>query len=159
VRGEDHGRLAGPDTGVQGSLDLDHVPVRADRVGLEVLVPLGEVVLRLGLAPGTAHAAGGIHDHLVWINQPGLQQRQDPQGRGCRIAARIGDQPGAADLLAVQLRQAVNGVGQILQVGMLLVVPLFVVGRLLQPIVGGEVNHAEPRLQQRGHELRGHSVG
>ena len=89
----------------------------------------------------------------VGRDQPCAQQRRQRQDRRRRIAAGIGHELGAANPLAVQLRQAVDGLGQPRGVGMLVVVPLGVDGRVVQPIVGAQVDDAAAGGQQRHDRL------
>ena len=67
----------------------------------------------LGARPAPADAALRVDDDALRLDQAGLQQRRQGQDRRGRIAARIGDQRRRADLLAKQLRQAVDRVLEI----------------------------------------------
>ena len=74
-------------------LDLRGVAVVEQPVGGEVLVGAAERELALA---GARHAAGGVDDDAVGLDQPGPHQRGQRQGRRRRVAAGRGDQLGAA---------------------------------------------------------------
>ncbi len=153
VRRKDDGRLAAAHIRVQDAFDLDHVPMLSDVVGLEVFIALGEMVLRLGLASGATDAAGGIHNDLAGIDQPGLQEGEYPQRRRGRVAPGVGHDLGRPGFLAVQFRKSVDRVGQVVEVGVDLVVPLLVFRRFLESVVRREVDYPDPRFEQGGHEV------
>jgi len=110
-------------------LDLGRVPVAADVVGREALVALGKMRRQLRLSAGAADAALAVDDDVVGRDQASLEERGQGEDRRRRVAARVGDERGAADPVAEQLRQAVGGATEPLLVGMLVAVP-FAVGRI-----------------------------
>src|SRR5690606_35027810 len=75
-----------------------------------------------------------------------------------RVTTRIGDQLGRADVRFEQFRQTIHRATEPLGIGMLVVVPLFVGGGVVQAIVGTEVDHSHARLEQRGNRLGRRSV-
>ncbi len=104
-------------------LDLRRVAVARDAVGVDVLIDGHEVGLVSGAAAGAGHAGLGVDDDVG--DQAGARQRRQRQDRGGRVAARVGDQLGAGDLVAVELRQPVDRVGDQLRLRVRLV-PLLV---------------------------------
>ena len=104
-RDRERGALAG-----ELLLDLRRVAVAADLVRRHVLVGGDEVRGLRRLAPGAGHARLGV-DHDV-AEQPGAGERGEREQRGGRVAAGVGDEVGAGDLLAVQLGQPVDAVAE-----------------------------------------------
>ena len=88
-------------------LDLGRVAVAADLVGRDRLVDADEVLVVRRLAAGAADARLGVDHHVA--EQLGAGERREGEDRGGRVAAGVGDEVGAGDLLAVQLRQPVHG--------------------------------------------------
>ena len=137
-------------------LDLGGVAVARHPVGVDVLVDGHEVGLLGGGAPGARHARLGVDDDV--LDQPCARQRREREQRRGRIAAGVGDQRGAADLLAVQLGQPVDGLVE--QLGRLvLAVPPLVHRRVAQAEVGAQVDDAHAPLAQRADQRRGGAVG
>ena len=151
-----------PDVGVGGIqyrellLDLGDVAVARHAVRAQVLVDGHEVGLLGRGAPRARHPGLRVDDQVV--DQPRPRQRREREQRRGRIAARVRDQRGAADLLAVQLREAVDGLAE--QLGRLvLAVPAPVHRGVAQAEVGAQVDDANAPLAQLGHERRGRAVG
>ena len=88
-------------------LDLGRVAVARDAVGVDVLVDGDEVGRVGGRAAGAGDAGLGV-DHDVG-DQARAGERREREDRGGRVAARVGDEVGVADLLAVELGQPVDG--------------------------------------------------
>ena len=82
----------------------------------------------------------------------------ETEDAGRRHAPGAGDQIGVAQLLAVQLRYAVDERSQELRVLVLVAVPLRVVGGIAQPEVGAEVDDDRRLLAQLGHLPHGDAV-
>lgn len=133
-------------------LNLHHVAVIADLVGLEVLVALGEMVLGLGFTPRPADSARGVDDDVRRIDEP-RHERNDAQSRRRRVAARVCDHLRGADLVAEQLGQAVDRVLEVVQVDVGLVIPLLVVGGFLQAVVGQKSTTRSPTASSSGTRL------
>ena len=76
-------------------------------------------------------------------------QRGQAEDRRLRIAARVGDQLRAVDLLAVDLGQAVHRVGEVRRVVVRLLVPLLINLRVAQPVVGAQIDDADAAFEQR----------
>ena len=86
--------------------DFRMMAVALDAVGLEVVAGLGEQESDLGLAPGAGHAGLAVGDQVLGVDRSGLEQRQEAELHGGRIAPRVADDARAADRLAVHLRAA-----------------------------------------------------
>jgi hypothetical protein len=69
----------------------------------------------------------------------------------CRIAAGVGDERSFFDLISEQFRQAIDGVSQILAVGVRLVV-LLIDRHVLNSIIGAEVDDFDAGFEQLGHK-------
>ena len=93
-------------------LDLGRVAVVEQAVGVEVLVDGAERVVGLGGPAGAGDAAGGVDDEPGALDEPGVEQRGEGERRRRDVAAGRGDEPGADELLAVPLGQAVHGLGE-----------------------------------------------
>src|SRR5829696_200272 len=85
---------------------------------------------RLGLDD---HWTGEVHDF-------GLEERVETENAGRSHASGAGDQVGIAQLLTMQLRNAIDERSQELWVLVVVAVPLGVVGGIAQPEVGTEVD-------------------
>ncbi len=143
-------------------LDLGHVAVAADGVGLHALVDLTEHQLRLRLPAGSRDAALGIDHHVAQEARPG--ERGEGQDRGRGIAAGRADDPDRrpgerAQLGSVKLRQAVHGARQQVRPGMLEAIPARIVGRILEPEVRAEVDHRGPLADEGRSPLDGRPMG
>ena len=77
-------------------LDLRRVAVRADRVGRYALVAFREVEVQLRRAPAARHARLAIDHDGRQLDQPFRDERRKAEDRRLRIAAGVGDEPGAA---------------------------------------------------------------
>jgi hypothetical protein len=150
VRRERH-----PHAAAELLLDLGRVPVRPHLVWGHGLVDGDEVLAVRRLAAGARDARFRVDHHVA--EQSLARQRRQREDRGGRVAARVGDQPGAGDLLAMQLREPVDRVREV-RGGAVLAVPLLVGGQLAQPEVGREVDDADPALEQLGNDRRGGAV-
>ena len=82
--------------GVEALDDFRMVPVALDAVRLEVVGRLGEEQSHLGLAAGAGDAGLAVGDEMRGVDDARLEQRQEAQLHGGRIAARIADDAGAA---------------------------------------------------------------
>ena len=107
MRREAHHHLA---AGGQRELlvELGHVPVMADAIGVKALRDFGEqhLLLRRPARPG--HARLGIDHDLVRHDRLGLEQRRQRKLRAARVAARVGDEPRLPDRGAMHLDQAID---------------------------------------------------
>ena len=134
-------------------LDLRRVAVATDVVGRHALVALWEVRHQLGLPPRAADPALGIDDDVVGLEQAAPdERRQRKDGRG-RIAAGIGHEPLSPDRLAKQLRQAVGGVAEPLRIGMHMAIPFQVSRRVVEPVVGAEIDDSGAGRQHLRQDL------
>ena len=91
-------------------LDLRRVPVGGDLVGEDVLAGHRQVRGLVERAAGAGDALLGVDHHVG--DQPGARERREREQRRGRVAAGVGDDPGAGDLLAVQLGEPVDGLAQ-----------------------------------------------
>ena len=101
--------LRGPRQDVELLLDFGRVPVCVDLVGERVLGQGDEMHLIAAAATGAGDPLLGVDDHVG--DQALLGQRRQRQQRRRGVAARIGDQVGGADPIAVELGQPVDRVG------------------------------------------------
>jgi len=151
VRREDdrHGLAGGP---AELLLDLWRVavpanPIRGDAlVGLHVQVGVGE------RAPGAGEAGLGVDHDAVRLKQAGGEQRGQREQGGGRVAPGHRHPPRPAQLLAVQLRQAVRPGAELSWAGMVDAVPGWVGSRVVEAEVGGEVDHQARGRAQPGGE-------
>ena len=133
-------------------LKLGGVPVALDLVGLDVLGDRDEVRRLGGLAAGSRDARLGVHHHVGDV----LAQRPERQQRGGRVAAGGGHEVRAADLFAVRLREAVDGLVE--QLGRLVLCVPALVALAVEAEVGREVHDLEAALAQRLHRRRRRAV-
>ena len=132
--------------------DLGQMAVALHAIGREVLVHRDEVKAIANDAARARHAGGGADHHVA--DEPLAGQWCERQERGGRIAARVGDEPGAANVVAVELGEPVHRVAEELGSAMLAVGRL--IGRLvMQPEIGRDVHDLLPRLHQPRHHPRG----
>ena len=133
-------------------LDLRRVAMpAAERVGTEVVLRLGEQLVRRGAASRARVAALGVDDDRVLHDVPRLQHRHQPQrGRG-RVAARVRDAALALGKVAHDLGDAVHGVMGHFGVRVLRAVPLLPHRHVAEADVRADVDD----LLARGkHDLR-----
>ena len=142
-----------------GLLDLRHVLVTAEPVRAQVVRDLDEAVLLGRLAPRARDAAHPGHGDPVRRGEARLHERRHGERDGGRIAARVRDEPRARELRARELGQAVARLGEERGRGVREPVPARIRGRILEPERAGEVDHADPALEQSRRELRGHLGG
>ena len=91
-----------------GDVTVAEHAVRGDRS-----VVLGEVRAVARRAAGARDAGLRVDDHAAHrVEQAGLDERQEREQRGGRIAARVGDERRAADVVAIVLGQTVRGAGR-----------------------------------------------
>src|ERR671915_1105895 len=102
-----------------------------------------------GLATGAGHAGLDVDDGLL----EAALEREKAEDRGSRVAAGARDELRFADLVAVRLGKAVDGFGEELG-GLVGLVPVLV-GLLVEPEVGGQVDDLEAALAKRLHGGRG----
>ena len=96
-------------------------------------------------------------DHDVG-DQPGARKRREAEQRGRRIAARVCDDRGALDPLAVQLGQAIDGLREQIRTRVL-AVPTLVGCERGEPEVGAQIDHARAAVAQTADRRRGRRVG
>ena len=135
---------------------LVDVLVRGDAVRRHALVALREMVRRRRLLAGPGDAGLAVRDDRPWIDQPGLDGRQQREDHRHREAAGVADHAGLADARPVQLRDAVDRAVEQLRrqvrlafdVRVGLRVPL-VQGRRLEAEVAAVVEHAQAAIDER----------
>ena len=94
------------------------------------------------------------HRRQVQVDHPGAEERVEAEDRRRRGAAGAGDEVGGLDLLAVQLRHAVDELAEQVGIRVLVAVPDRVVVRVVQPEVGAQVDddlRLIAQLRQRLH--------
>ena len=127
-------------------------------VGPEIVRHLGEQERGFGLAAGAAQARLGVHDEPVILHQTRLEQRQAPQEDARGVATGIGDQASLPDVVPAKLAQAVGRAPAVEQLRMrvLELIPARIEGRIVEPEIAAEVDHALADAQQvrrQGHRL------
>ena len=140
--------------GVEVLLDLGGVAVVEEAVGVEVLVDGAEGRVGLRAATGAGDPAGGVDDHAGALDEAGVEQRRQGERGGRDVAAGRGDEPGADQLLAVALGQAVGGLGEQGRLVVLEAVPLRVQRGVLEPVGRRQVDDAadpSDELRREGH--------
>ena len=86
------------------------------------------------------------------LDEPRRGQGREGENRRSRIAARIGDQTRARNLVAVQFGQTVDGVLDVRRMRVL-AVPLLVLPQVLQAVVRADVDGSDARLDERRQPL------
>ena len=128
--------------GAELLLELRAVAVALDLVRVDVLGDRREV-RRLGRAAARArHARLRVDDDVL----DHVAERREREDRGGRVATGAGDQIGALDLVAVQLRQPVDRPAE--QAGRLVRLVVALVARAVQAEVGRQVDDLQPAVQQ-----------
>ena len=127
---------------------LRGVPVPGRGVGLEVVVDLAVQQVQLGLAPRSGDAGGAVGDDALGLHQPGPEQGDQGHEHAGHVAAGIGHQPSAANLVPVELGQPVDRLGQQVRLGVG-AVPLFIDRGVAQPEVGRQVNDLLPPARRK----------
>src|SRR6476469_730852 len=131
--------------------DLGPVPMPLSLVGEGVLVHRDVAHRVAAAAAGTGDALLGVDDDVG--QQAALGERRQGQHAGGRVAARRGDKFGVAQLLAVELAEAVDGAPE--QLGRaVLAVPALVGRQVAQAEVGGEVDDERAEAAQRRDRRR-----
>mmetsp|Transcript_25951 Transcript_25951/g.67087 ORF Transcript_25951/g.67087 Transcript_25951/m.67087 type:complete len:248 (-) Transcript_25951:137-880(-) len=141
----------------QPLLDLRQVPVVGDTVRRKPVGNLAEERALLRRAACAGHARLRVDNDAVALDQPRLQERHQRQLRRSGVAAWVGDDARAGDLLTVHLGEPVHRLGLKLRCAVRHVVPSLVHLCVLEPEVGREVNHLDVG-GHRGHYLMRHSV-
>src|SRR5918992_1194491 len=124
-------------------LELGQVAMALGLVGVDVVGGGDEMGLLGGLAAGARHAGLDVHHGLL----EAALEREKAEDRGGRVAAGARDELRFADLVAVRLGKAVDGLGEELG-GLVRLVPLLV-ARLVEPEVGGQVDDLQAALAER----------
>ena len=127
------------------------------RVGLHVLVHLRIVGGERESTPRAGHARLGVYDH-VRLDDAGLHCRRERKYRRRGVAAGIGDEVGRGHLVAVQLRQAIDGLFQVLGARVLNLVPGLVLVEVFQPKVRADVDRLDAVLEGLLKPLRARRV-
>ena len=93
----------------QALADLRQVPVSRHAIGFQGVPGLAQQSSNCRTPACARGARFGICNQVVGIGQSLFDQGQKAQLHGSRIASRVRYQPGAADAVAVDLGQTVNG--------------------------------------------------
>ena len=102
--------------------------------------------------PGPGNAGLGVHDDVAGLDRARLYERHQRELRACRVAARIGDQPGARNLWTLEFGQSVNRA--LLQLGrpVGVAVPLGIGFDVGEAEIRRQVHHLQ-MLRERRHRL------
>jgi len=137
-------------------LDLGRVAMAAaEGVGAEVVLRLGEQLVRRRTAARAGVAALGVDHDRVFNNVAGFQHRHEAQRGGGRIAAGVGDAALALGKVAHDLGDAVDSVVRHLGIRVLRAVPLLPHRHVAETDVRADVDdllaRAEDDLRPLGH--------
>src|SRR5439155_3852474 len=124
----------------------------ADRVRPEVLVHLGEELLDLRGAPGTRRSGLRVDDDGL-SHETRARERHETEERAGRIAAGTGDEARVPDPRAMELRQSVDRLAEELR-RRVRAVPARIHGGIVEPEIGGDVDHAPPAPQELADDRR-----
>jgi len=138
--------------------DFRKVPVFGHAVRPHALVALDEQKIQFGLPSRATDAAQRIRNDGARVDQTGARQRNGWQQDARGIAARRGDQRRALDGRAMNLRQAVNGLGQKLRRGMVVSVKFLVSSALLSRKSALKSITWQPRASSGTAKLRRHAM-
>ena len=88
-------------------------------------------------------------DNPVQPDHPRRDQRPQGELAGGRVTACARDQPGRADIIPVEFGQAIDGFGPAVPKAAVcaIAVPRFVIVRVTQPEIGGQIDDLQ-RLRQ-----------
>ena len=120
--------------------DLRMVAMALDAVRLEVVGSLGEQKSHLRLAARAGDAGLAVGDQVRGVDDAGLEQRQEAELHGGRIAAGIADDARALIGVAVDLGQAVDRLLEEVGAGVRHPVPLLEHRGILEPEIRGEID-------------------
>ena len=134
-----------------GLLDLRRVAVVCHIVGAEVVVELREVVGLLRRAARARDARLRVDDDRIDIDEMRARERREREDAGRREAASVADDLGIADLVAVELREAVDALGFRIRVRH--VVPRLVDTRIAEAVVSAEIDDAHRQVPERAADL------
>ncbi|KAF1056633.1 MAG: hypothetical protein GAK44_00144 [Pseudomonas delhiensis] len=147
-----------PRSTTQPLADFRQVTVPFDRIGHHALAGLTEQRTDLGAPSRAANTGLAVGNQARGIGQSGLQQRNQPQLSGRRVATGHSDQACRTNLLAIDLRQSVHRLGQQFRRAMRLAVPLGPLFSILQTEVGRQVDDPSPGGQQLARQSVSHTV-
>ena len=140
--------------GARVSYTDPYVPVLQHAIRAEILRHLAEMRLQARLAPRAGDARLRIANDLrARRDCAGLHQRAQGQVRRRRIAARVRNEARPADLVAVEFRQAIDGLREPLRLHFRLFVPALVYIHRAQPERPAQIHHADPRLEIRRRQF------
>ncbi|GIW08550.1 MAG: hypothetical protein KatS3mg060_3355 [Dehalococcoidia bacterium] len=109
-------------------------------------------------APAARDSRLGINNH-IGFGDSGGDRRNDREERRRRIAARVRDQLSAGNLLAADLRQAVDRVGEEIRAGRVYSIPTLILCGVVEAEVGGDVHHGNPAVDEGQQRLGTRLVG
>ena len=89
-------------------VELGHVAVMADAIGMDALGDFREQHFLSGRPARPGHTGLGVDDDLVGIDGPDFKQRDQRQLGAARVAAGIGDKPRCLDPVAINLGETVD---------------------------------------------------
>ena len=165
IDGFEDAAIDGEQMGGKGELRLietgDHqhfsnVPMIEHRVDGEIIGDLAEAGFETGLAPGTAHPGLGVADDAGGsISHAGGDQGLNGEIRGGGVTAGVSYQACASDALAAELGKSVDGLGEQLGRGVLVLVPARIGGGVAKAEGAAEIDDFGAGVEHGGREFHG----
>ncbi len=112
-----------------------------------------EVLFQRPPCPG--HGTFQIQNDVVQINDTRRNQRPQHKLPGCRVATRASHQARGADFIPIKLGQTINSLFLLLQCGVWIAIPFFVLTSVLQPEISRQINDFQGLGQIPDHLLAG----
>mmetsp|Transcript_39650 Transcript_39650/g.66541 ORF Transcript_39650/g.66541 Transcript_39650/m.66541 type:complete len:288 (-) Transcript_39650:546-1409(-) len=122
-------------------LDLGHMPMLAHAVRVDALGDLAVQVGHLRPTAGAAHPGLRVDDDVLRLDEASLQQGDERQLHGGRVASRVGHDTRFLDRLAVELSEAVRHLFLEVQGRVRSTIPLRVFLGVPQPEVRRQVHY------------------
>ena len=152
VGGEDDADLFAAGVG-EDLFDFGGVSMVADAVGGDAFVALGVVNRQLRFAACAGDAGLGVDDDVLGFDIATSQQRGQTEDGGTGVAAGVGDEVMAGDLLGPEFRESVDGGTEASRVGVDVAVPGFVDAGVSESVVGTQVDDFHAEGQQLGDDF------
>ena len=99
-----NGHVLPPVTSRKDLINFGRMSMLSDAICGDAFVAFGIVGNEFGCPPGSADAALGVDDNVVWIDEANLQQWGQRQDRRCWIAAGVGDDLSRFDFVSEPFR-------------------------------------------------------
>ena len=127
-------------------------------IAKDVGLPLGKQHVFLERPPGPGNPVLQVADDVVEVDQPALDQRAQRELHGRGVAAGPGDQPRGANVVAVELGQAVNRLFLQIDRDMGGAVPFFISRRVAEAEIGAQIDNLH-RFRQVAHKRLAQPMG